>query len=170
MRDWFEVLRSGNKRIFCVPGVLGVLGGKISLKIACWRSGPSEHRVDVDVCGCGNPCASENGSTPATPGELDGVPLFCMEKAMDINILGDLEHSEHQEHHKMPEREAAEQELAPMVSADQLSPAERAQFCLDHELTLPEDRCPNKNKMRGCLLWQAILERRLVRRPRVPDW
>lgn len=170
MRDWFAALRSGGKQLIGVPGVLGVLGGKISLKIGCWGSETLERNAKIDMFRCSKPGVCKNDSTPATPGESERVPLCVMEKALVTNGLDGMEQLEHQGHQEKPECGDTECESSPMVSADQLSPAERAQFCLDHELTQPGACCQNKNKVRGCLLWEAILERRLVRRPRAPDW
>lgn len=40
-----------------------------------------------------------------------------------------------------------------------LSPEERYQWCLAHELTQSENCCPNKTDLTRCVLWRAIKER-----------
>ena len=53
----------------------------------------------------------------------------------------------------------------PPRTADQFTPAERSRWCMAHELTLPDHRCPNRlpgAPIDDCVLWQAVRWRKVL--------
>lgn len=175
MRDWFKALRSGDNAKVGVPGVPGVPGENNRLKTDLYTTEVPEHQVLSDVCRCTGLSLDEKHSTPGTPEAYAGVPTFVDEKYCSINVLGCLEHQEHQEHQEHPKKHecgavVGDKQLPKIITADQLSPGERTLFCLEHELTEYGGRCPNKENLEGCVLWNAIRQRLLVTRPEIPSW
>jgi hypothetical protein len=49
-----------------------------------------------------------------------------------------------------------------LTPADQLSPAERSLWCLDHQNTWPDGHCPHMLNLERCTLWQAVNYKRTL--------
>jgi hypothetical protein len=94
-----------------------------------------------------------------------------LKKTHFIKVLSDEKHPQHLKHQeKQYCGNTGDSPGSKIIPANQLSPAERTLFCLDHELTLPGALCGNKYRLERCYLWKAIIEKRPVPRPQVPDW